>query len=883
MTSQKHDGLTPAEYEVVEKKINDIIDEKKESFHEAGEDFLRLFPSFSRESVMKVADNLLKESRDAKKCPRTVKDPGAYPNGLWVPKRADGPLWNRYRKMLEEKHAPGLEELDRSTREIVSHLAPIPAENQSERKRKGLVMGQVQSGKTRNYAGVIARAVDAGYRFVIVLTGMHRSLRDQTQNRLDHDLFVDKTFWYAMTHPNEDVNFNPNLPSLAVQGNIFYAVVKKNIKRLQNLVSSFKEIKLEPRKKLPILIIDDEADQATPNSARGRDEVSAVNREIRRLWGLVEAGTYLAYTATPFANVLMNPDDEDDLFPSDFIQILEPGEGYLGAEQVFGLDEEPSEQSEQARDGLDMVRVVPEAEAESLRPPSSRDDRESFDPDIPPSMVAAVEWFVVATAIRRSRAQTDHSSMLVHTTHYADPHFAMKKKLDVLVAQMRDEFMEGRSDRFKQSFDRENGKVLNSDGTAIATWETVQEELGDVLESVRVIVDNGSSNDRLNYDDDSPQTVIAVGGGTLSRGLTLEGLVVSYFTRTSNSYDTLLQMGRWFGYRTGYEDLPRIWVADGLDRDYAFLASVESDLRDEIKSVASSEFTPRQVGVKIRRHPGRLEITGATKMSNAQLVDVSLSGIQQQAFILDGRQEAAVNNRRVVETLLDGAVLEPVPHRPEQYIAHDVTTDRIRQFLRNFSFSDRQRAFVKEDTRTATDKWLREFASEAKWNVVLAGRSRANNTMHICGVDLGLLDRAPLGDSEVGALNFKAMMNPGDLLSDIDLKKHGVETPKDRAGRKRVRREYGEGAGLLVIYPLDPKAKHKDTDQRVGPLVRAGSSRRVDMPDGVANDLLGFGIVYPTTHAGINENDHEYVSVRPMDEPVMEDDFDEDEFAGMED
>lgn len=883
MTSQKHDGLTPAEYEVVEKKINDFIDEKKESFHEAGEDFLRLFPSFSRESVMKVADNLLKESRDAKKCPRTVKDPGAYPNGLWVPKRADGPLWNRYRKMLEEKHAPGLEELDRSTREIVSHLAPIPAENQSERKRKGLVMGQVQSGKTRNYAGVIARAVDAGYRFVIVLTGMHRSLRDQTQNRLDHDLFADKTFWYAMTHPNEDVNFNPNLPSLAAQGNIFYAVVKKNIKRLQNLVSSFKEIKLEPRKKLPILIIDDEADQATPNSARGRDEISAVNREIRRLWGLVEAGTYLAYTATPFANVLMNPDDEDDLFPSDFIQILEPGEGYLGAEQVFGLDEEPSEQSEQARDGLDMVRVVPEAEAESLRPPSSRDDRESFDPDIPPSMVAAVEWFVVATAIRRSRAQTDHSSMLVHTTHYADPHFAMKEKLDVLVEQMRDEFMEGRSDRFKQSFDRENGRVLNSDGTAIATWETVQEELGDVLESVRVIVDNGSSKDRLNYDDDSPQTVIAVGGGTLSRGLTLEGLVVSYFTRTSNSYDTLLQMGRWFGYRTGYEDLPRIWVADGLDRDYAFLASVESDLRDEIKSVASSEFTPRQVGVKIRRHPGRLEITGATKMSNAQLVDVSLSGIQQQAFILDGRQEAAVNNRRVVETLLDGAVLEPVPHRPEQYIAHDVTTDRIRQFLRNFSFSDRQRAFVKEDTRTATDKWLREFASEAKWNVVLAGRSRANNTMHICGVDLGLLDRAPLGDSEVGALNFKAMMNPGDLLSDIDLKKHGVETPKDRAGRKRVRREYGEGAGLLVIYPLDPKAKHKDTDQRVGPLVRAGSSRRVDMPDGVANDLLGFGIVYPTTHAGINENDHEYVSVRPMDEPVMEDDFDEDEFAGMED
>lgn len=168
-----------------------------------------------------------------------------------------------------------------------------------------------------------------------------------------------------------------------------------------------------------------------------------------------------------------------------------------------------------------------------------------------------------------------------------------------------------------------------------------------------------------------------MGGGTLSRGLTLEGLVVSYFTRSSNTYDTLMQMGRWFGYRSGYEDLLRIWVADGLDRDYAFLALVEKDLRDEIRSVEDSEYTPRQVGVKVRCHPGRLEITSAGKMANARLVRLSMSNARQQTFIMDGRPDATRRNLRAVERLLSGCEPRPLRAGGRRWIVRGIDTRAI--------------------------------------------------------------------------------------------------------------------------------------------------------------------------------------------------------------
>ena len=186
-------------------------------------------------------------------------------------------------------------------------------------------------------------------------------------------------------------------------------------------------------------------------------------------------------------------------------------------------------------------------------------------------------------------------------------------------------------------------------------WTEVSARLGDVLAEIDVKVDNGDSPDRINYQRGKPLTVIAVGGGTLSRGLTLEGLVVSYFTRTSSTYDTLMQMGRWFGYRKGYEDLPRIWVANGLDRDYAFLALVEKDLRDSIKELAESEFTPYDVGLRIRAHPGRLQITSASKMFSAKEVQVGLSGTANQTFLLDGRPGVLDRNRSVAEELIGDA------------------------------------------------------------------------------------------------------------------------------------------------------------------------------------------------------------------------------------
>ena len=213
-----------------------------------------------------------------------------------------------------------------------------------------------------------------------------------------------------------------------------------------------------------------------------------------------------------------------------------------------------------------------------------------------------------------------------------------------------------------------------------------------------------------------------MGGGTLSRGLTLEGLVVSYFTRTSNAYDTLLQMGRWFGYRNGYEDLPRVWVTKGLDDDYAFLARVELDLRSEIDSVQGSEFTPAQIGVRVRAHPGRLQVTAANKMWSASTVQLGLSETSNQTFILAAAH--LENNVRAVEGLMSGSTVAELPWQRSRHIAHRINGSKLREFLSAFIAHPDQKWLSEPDNLANIQRWIELNADGPVWNVVLAANSR---------------------------------------------------------------------------------------------------------------------------------------------------------------
>lgn len=773
-----------------------------------------------------------------------VKDPVSYHDKAWYLGPKEKGHWSHYLDRLGP-NAFALDQLDRETTSITGLLANPLVKGS---KRKGLVLGNVQSGKTRNFAGVIAKAVDAGYRFVIVLAGIHNNLRTQSQDRLDSQLF-DAKGWYPLTTSDSDFEAPLKPAELFRNSQAIYAVVKKNSNRLGKLNDMLvNEVGPEVLQNWPVLIVDDEADQASPNSLAQKGEISTINSHLRDLWKTVRTGTYVAYTATPFANVLIDPELENDLFPSDFITSIEPGEGYFGAERVFGLAD-TIEEVGNGSDGLDMVRQISREEADSLKPPSDADARAEFEVDLPVSLKEAIDWFAVATAIRRARGQDGHSSMLVHTTHYSAPHFTMKQEIEYYVEELRGRVSRGDLAPLADAWHCEVDRVMEARTVPLPDWAEVAAQVPGVLDAIETIVDNGDSKDRLNYGDGRPRTVIAVGGGTLSRGLTLEGLVVSYFTRTSNAYDTLLQMGRWFGYRPGYEDLPRIWVTEGLDDDYAFLARVEKDLRSEILTVSQSEFTPRQLGVRVRCHPGRLLVTAQNKMYAAETVQMGLSGQIAQTFLLDGSLEAFHRNVTAVDDLVGVGSVVPLPGSGRRFIARGVEGESVRRFIETFVVHPDQ-AWLGADQRQAISQWIGKFADGPRWNVVLMS-SQAEladqlDVVKLATAQLVCLNRAPMRDSSPERINMKAVLSKNDLRSDLAVPGVTVVVDEDNVTESTLRRRYANGEGLILIYPLSPSARGK-------------SAARTDMP--VDHPLLAFGVAYP--HVNDDEGEHgTFISVR---------------------
>lgn len=776
---------------------------------------------------------------------------------------ADDIFWPFLRKELEQGSlAPVVEDIDVASTKVVAQLADP---HRSGLKKKGLVLGYVQSGKTANYTAVMAKAADAGYRFFIVLSGMHNNLRRQTQIRVSGDLGAQK--WHKWTTEEDDFGGGGDGTAILASKVPSLAVVKKNKNRLEALRDWLRQIPEDVRRRVPILLLDDEADQATPSTAKLRSEKRGINKLVNEIWDEVRVGTYLAYTATPFANVFMDPEDEEDLYPSDFIIDLPRPNNYFGAEQIMGRDSLGEDDEPDL--GLDMVRSV--ADAEGLRPPSNPDEREVFDPPLPSSLVDAVRWFVLATAIRETRgAGGKHSSMLIHTTHYVHPHFSMEQRVEDLLESFREEVANEETGLFFDCFLEEVGRVWQLAPEDGPEWELVESLLAQTLEETRVVVDNGDSTDRLDYasaGSGRAEKVIAIGGGTLSRGLTLEGLVVSYFTRTSNTYDTLLQMGRWFGFRPGYEDLPRLWMQDSLESEYRFLALVEEEIRREIRYLEQMGVTPRELGVRVRAHPGRLAIVSRAKMGAAKQVELSYSGKRVQTFIFDTSEgedlevggSVLAKNVRAARSFVQTCDREAGFRRIEakqRWLAREVESSVITKFLRAYTFHRDQLTMDSE----SIIGWIDKLSPSLSWNVAVVGSSRGSSAGDGGGrgVDIGLGEmvtpvvRAPLRtpDAASGTANIKALMSPGDWFLDLDPAQVNKLKENDVTEPRKIRAKLADGHGLVVLYPVSKDSKPA-TEQS------ARSRRAMDAKE----DLIGVGIIFPDTDKLGMAGDGDYFAV----------------------
>lgn len=602
--------------------------------------------------------------------------------------------WTRYREFLIANGWPPLvtATLDRATDELLDLLGnPVDLRGW---KRRGLVMGDVQSGKTATYAALLCKAADAGYRMVILLTGMLENVRRQTQQRLDAAFigFDSSDFLGSATlrqkrhigvglidgrrdgvvFTSREHDFRKNAASaLNISLNSLnepvLVVTKKNRTVLARLANWLRARNADSRGRidLPMLLIDDEADNASINTRQDPDETTAINKAIRDLLSLFERSSYIGFTATPFANIFIDPSstDEmlgDDLFPRDFIHVLRSPDNYVGMDHLFG--DHGVTNGGSGRGGNATLRMIEDA-GDWLLPGHRKDHVPGA---LPASLLRALRCFLLTCAIRDLRASRGepgrgggiHRSMLVNVSRFTDVQNRIADALHLALEDTRGAV------RLYGALGPVAAAARSAEIAALAdvhaqefpdlgvSWPEVLSILFEAIAPVRVQPVNQSTGARsLDYygtTADAGLRVIAVGGNSLSRGLTLEGLSTSYFLRDARAYDTLLQMGRWFGYRDGYADLCRLWLTEEARGWYEHVTEATGELKREFARMRRRQASPREFGLRVRTHPDTLLITARNKMATGLDVevqrDISLMGRGIESSRLFSDQRRNVEN-----------------------------------------------------------------------------------------------------------------------------------------------------------------------------------------------------------------------------------------------
>lgn len=597
----------------------------------------------------------------------------------------DGYYWNRYKTyLLNVKHwgIDVVNRLNQTTDEIMDDLGD-PKDCSRPFQRRGLLLGDVQSGKTATYTAICNKAADAGYRVVIVLAGMMENLRFQTQERLDAE-FVGKESKYTLDKKAEQeirnkpvgvgkippivteksiacftsvaTDFNKailrafNLDLRNLSGTALF-VVKKNKSILNNLYKWLRENNSSHETgliDLPLLLIDDEADNASVNTNSEEKDPTAINMAIRNILNCFRQASYLGITATPFANIFIDPDKDDatrDLFPKDFLTVLPTPELYIGADKIFGngdADEWDKEVHPTRTGGIYGNSIIPikNDEQEAYYVFKHKKELAEELADLPSSMREAIRYFFLACAISDIRQDnTEHRSMLVNVSRYTMVQNVTADLIEQYVNSIKSDLENYSGLPIEKSMEIKNIFALSETWNNFCLEQIANIQWADflrvyLLKSARRIevrtVNQQHGASSLNYFDykEIGMRVIAVGGNSLSRGLTLEGLCVSYFYRNTMMYDTLLQMGRWFGYRPNYDDLFKIWMAEDAVDWYGYITDAVNELKDELQKMKRQNQTPEQFGLKVRQAPGSLLITARNKMRTATYVKrpITVSG-----------------------------------------------------------------------------------------------------------------------------------------------------------------------------------------------------------------------------------------------------------------
>ena len=841
----------------------------------------------------------------------TLHDETGHENWLNASRKKDWRYWARYQGYLERKMSTtAVEALDVSTDKILGLLEDPNREGAWD--RRGLVVGHVQSGKTGNYSGLVCKAADAGYKIIIVLAGLHNNLRSQTQIRMEESFLGYETSSdggvgqpigvgeidsdskiqpNCATHRSNTGDFNAKHLAISPEERPWLFVVKKNKTVLERLLKWIRAHVADATdaatgrrlvSNLPLLLIDDESDHASVDTGEqlfntdglpdDDHQPKAINSRIRKILYSFSKSAYVGYTATPFANIFIHRRNETteegpDLFPQSFIINLAAPSNYVGPARVFGLNSPDGRTG-----GLPLTRdIADHVSSEGLggwMPP--KHDKEHVPlyqghDTVPPSLRKAICSFVLACAARVCRSQgSEHSSMLIHVTRYNLVQKEVHRQVEEIVKRMKqritrrvdheevlaelhalwDEDFLPTCEEITASLPKEERHPVTP------SWEEILAVLPDILSDITVKMINGTAKDALDYTEHQTKglKVIAIGGDKLARGLTLEGLCVSYFIRTSKMYDTLMQMGRWFGYRPGYIDLCRLYTTSELVEWFGHIADASEELREEFDAMVASGGTPKDYGLKVQSHP-ILMVTSPLKMRSAETLFLSYSGslIQTVSMFRD-----TVNLRRNLDATkrLLTAMGEPFergisrardgnPYEwKRSFLWNGVGANLITDFLTSYSTHPKATRANSAVLAEFVDKMV--AAGElTSWTVALLGEGHATKPYAFAnGIEIVAWPFRT--DTKVeGSYSIGVLTDPSDEAIDLDypawkkafdwtlaewkpdLARNRV-TPPARPSGKRIRDVRGLGRGdikaapergVLLLYPLNPEEVSKELSE----------------------------------------------------------------------
>jgi hypothetical protein len=826
----------------------------------------------------------------------------------WLDKAREGikwKFWNRYRDYLQfdrRMAAHTVDQLGDLTDDILDRLSN-PRDTQPF-DRRGMVVGQVQSGKTGNYTGLICKAADAGYKLIIVLAGIHSSLRSQTQERLDEG-FVGYNTQTARTHrtgnhwigvgkrdrkvpahslttsaPNGDfkTSLADSVPATIFGSDPVLIVVKKNVSILRNLILwlAAKGEETEKGQRLlsdmPLLLVDDEADNASINVSK--ENISAVNASIRVLLSLFEQKAYVGYTATPFANifipVLSRADFEalnltikgrhntldaavgQELFPRDFIVNIPPPTNYVGPDKIFGIGEPEDDEEGSHENVFPVVHEIDEETDNYLTVfPNKHKKDDELPTFLPDSLEDAINHFFLTCAARLARGQQrQHSSMLIHVSRFVRWQNETGKLVGIYLSDCRSKLALRKNSlepALKALWENEyepvtarfiEGNLIDDHLIRPLGWEAVRKHLKPALERIKVRVVHGTpdrTGDTLHLPltysdyDDTGLFVIAVGGNKLSRGLTLEGLCVSYYLRASRMYDTLMQMGRWFGYRPGYADLCRLFTSSEIISWYRHITLATEELRLEFDRMVRQRRTPEEYGLKIRSKPGVLQITATNRMRGAWPLQLSFAGELMETYAFPRHDPEFIQTNYVAVQNLLGELGTPVPIGRQPYAWRGVAAANVQEFLLGYLTTQRN---IEPGKLTDYISKQQQDNRLTSWTIILmqadipeeselnpwvpfvidgqpvmvrttyrnaAGASEKNKTQTVSTVEY-VIPKAHIISPRHESLDLEA----GKVKEALDATR--AERPKaSYPSGEQIRLKRPASEALLLLYPLNPK------------------------------------------------------------------------------